>query len=115
MEKIKLKDGKTYNIEAGAVSNQVTMVVSSLEEMTTRISTMTAENLEIYQILNDADMVCSVYENKVVDHFEGKAIKGTENYRVIFYMVDIDMVAKRLKALEDTTDMLVLDSLGMGV
>lgn len=109
MEKIRLVNGNTYNIEDGAMENLFSMFFASLSEPIPVIEDFTEENLAAVEFMVD-DVVCGKYENKHLHHTSGYEVMetaedGTETsagWRVVFVLADVDMVAKRLAALEES-------------
>lgn len=96
MEKIKLKDGTEIEIMNGATENCITVNCSTLEEVGVIADQLTDENLEKYKILNSAGLECATIENKHLESITIYPDKGQTQ----FNLADVDMVAKRLEALE---------------
>ena len=97
-EKIVLNDGTVYPIENGASENQVQVVLQSVDEFPEVFNKFTEDNLESYQIQNAEGLTCSTRKNKylanaVVEQRESDVI-------VTFRLADVDMVEKRLDAIE---------------
>lgn len=101
MEKIKLKDGTEISIVNGATQNCITAKCSNLKEVEEVADKLTDENLEEYKILNSVGLECSTLENKHLNSITIYPDKGQAQ----FHLVDVDMVAKRLEALETGQEM----------
>lgn len=97
---MKLKDGTEIEIINGAVENCITVECSTLEEVGAIADQITDENLEEYKILNSAGLECATIENK---HLESIIIYPDRG-QAQFNLADVDMVAKRLEALEATQE-----------
>lgn len=100
MEKVVLKDGTEVVIINGATEGCITVKASTQEEIAEIIDKLTEENLEEYKILNSAGLECATIENKYVESYTVYPSKG----QVQFNLTDVDMVAKRLEALEVTQE-----------
>lgn len=100
MEKMKLKDGTEIEIINGASENYITAECSALKEVETIADKLTDENLEEYKILNSSGLECRNLENKHLNSFTVYPDKK----QVQFHLTDVDMVAKRLEALETTQE-----------
>lgn len=100
MEKVVLKDGTEIEIVNGATENCITMEYSTLEEVGAIADKLTDENLEEYKILNSTGLECATIENK---HLESIIIYPDRG-RAQFNLSDVDMVVKRLEALEATQE-----------
>lgn len=100
MEKMKLKDGTEIEIMNGAIENYITVVCNNMEEVGEIADNLTDENLEEYKILNSSGLECCTLENK---HLESIIIYPDKGYAQ-FNLTDVDMVAKRLEALETTQE-----------
>lgn len=106
MEKIKLKDSTEIEI-IGATSTSISIKASTSQMFTDAYAKLNESNLEQYTIVNELNEVLAVYNDKVI-----KSAK-LEDGVAIFDLKDVDIVAKRIKALEDTVDTLVMESLGV--
>lgn len=108
-EKIILKDGSAIDIQSGASSYLFTSIVSTLSEFENIFARLTEYNLEEYKLLNADGMVCAIEKNR---RCKSSNISTCETgYCVVFNLEDVDMIEKRLAALEETADFLVEDSL----
>lgn len=101
MEKLALKNETEIEIINGATENCITVKCSTLEEVGAIADQLTDENLEQYKILNSAGLECATIENK---HLESIIIYPDKG-QVQFNLADVDMVAKRLEALETGQEM----------
>lgn len=100
MEKVVLKDGTEIEIMNGAVENCITVECGTLEDVGAIADKLTDENLEEYKILNFSGLECCTLENK---HLESIIIYPDKG-QVQFNLADVDMIAKRLEALETTQE-----------
>ena len=109
MEKIKLNDGTTIEIQGGCSEFSVSMIAESVDEM---VAHFTDENLERYEILTGSDAVCAIYVKKHMKKFSAVAAEEG-GYLITITLEDIDETAERLASLEETVDTLVMESLGL--
>lgn len=100
MEKVVLKDETEIEIINGAVENCITVNYSTLEDVGAIANQFTDENLKEYKILNSSGLECCTLENKHLNSFTVCPDKG----QVQFHLTDVDMVVKRLEALEATQE-----------
>lgn len=105
MEKIKLKNKMTLNIENGSTEHSIAVVVSNVSEITPYIEALTKENLERFEILNDNDLVTAVLSSKYLSSFSGVPVGDAGNYKITFYFENVDMIAERLAELEATQEL----------
>ncbi|WP_312372056.1 hypothetical protein [Lachnoclostridium sp.] len=98
MEQIRLKDGTVHNILTAA-PNFISMEISP-DEFASTYSTLTEDNLSMYQILTEDGSVCGIYTNKYV--FEATIRDGIAT----FVLSDVDTTSKRIKDLEESNAML---------
>ena len=97
-EKIVLKDGTVLEIENGASENLVQIPIQSLDDFKGLFQKFTEDNLEKYSIQNAAGLTCATLENK---YLQEAGVKQRENdYIVSLRLADVDMVEKRLAAIE---------------
>lgn len=97
-EKIVLNDGTVYQIENGASENQVQVILQGVDKFPEVFNKFTEDNLESYKIQNSEGLTCTTRKNKymanaVVEQRESDVI-------VTFRLADVDMVEKRLDAIE---------------
>ena len=100
MEKIKLANGTELEIMNGATIGAVTMPYETFGDVVSLTEQMTEENLSEYSILNDAGLTCTTQHDKYVSAIHIIPADKT----VTFTLSDVDMVAKRLDALEQTQE-----------
>lgn len=97
-EKIVLKDGTVLAIENGACENCIQMTIQDLDELKGLDAKFTDENLESYTIQNAAGLTCATHENK---HLVSELVEHVKDgIKISFNLADVDMVEKRLNALE---------------
>lgn len=97
-EKIVLKDGTVYPIENGASENQVQVVLQSVDEFPGVFNKFTEANLESFQIKNAEGLTCTTRTNKYLT--DAVVEEREEDVLVTFRLADVDMVEKRLAAIE---------------
>ena len=100
MEKLILKDKTEITIN-GMTANTVT-VAGTVDDIDDLYKKLTEDNLEEFKLANTAGSVMATFTNKRVASvsFDGSVI--TVN------LADVDMVAKKIKALQDTVDQLTV-------
>ncbi len=97
-EKIVLKDGAEIEIENGAVENCIQVMIPDLDGLKDLFGKLSEANLESYKIKNADGLTCATYENKYV---KNALVEQKEDGTLVsFNLVDVDMVSKRLEALE---------------
>lgn len=102
-EKIVLKDGTEIEIENGAVENGIQVTLPDLDGFKSLYGKFSEANLESYEILNAVGLTCATYENK---HVKNALVEQKENgFQISFNLADVDMVSKRLDALEASQDL----------
>ncbi len=104
MEKIRLSNGNTYEIEGGASEFYFTMMFGTLEEIIPVILDFTEENMSSVEFLVETDQVCGEYKNKYLDRAEIIPQKDG-SYRVGFVVANVDMVEKRLLNIESSQEL----------
>lgn len=87
MEKIRLKNGNTYEIEGGATEHSCIMTFDSMIKAAPVIEDFTAENMETVEFLTEAGEVCGVYENKELINAE--VFEKDGKHHVVFNMQDV--------------------------
>ena len=100
MEKIKLKDGTELEILGGATSNSVSVQYEQLADLDSCVNALTEENLEEFSILSESGEVCTTMTNKYLSNIS----INPEDKVATFYLANVDMIAKRLAALEATQE-----------
>lgn len=97
-EKIVLKDRTEIEIENGAVENCIKVVLPDLDGFKELHGKFSEANLENYTIQNAAGLTCAIYEKK---YLVNALVEQKENgFLVSVNLADVDMVSKRLDALE---------------
>ncbi|HCL01857.1 MAG TPA: hypothetical protein DHW61_05480 [Lachnoclostridium phytofermentans] len=106
MEYIKLKDGTIIAI-IGATSNSFTIIANTSQDFKDTYDNLKAKNLEEYSIVNE--------EGEALAFFKDKEVKSArlEGDIATFDLKDVDITTKRIKALEETVDTLVIETLGV--
>lgn len=97
-EKIVLADDTEIEIENGAVENCVQVVLPDLDGFKELHSKFTETNLESYSIKNADGLTCANLGNKFLKNAVVECAE--EGFLVSFNLADVDMVNKRLDALE---------------
>lgn len=97
-EKIVLADGTVIEIENGAVQNCVQVVIPNLDGFKELHGKFTETNLENYKIQNADGLTCATLENKYLKNAIVEQVK--DGFLISFNLADVDMVEKRLDALE---------------
>lgn len=106
MENIKLKDGTLIEI-IGATSNSVTTNAATSLEFKETYDKLTPANLRSYSIVNEAGEELAFFVDKEVK------TARLEGNIATFDLRDVDLTSKRIAALEETVDTLVMESLGV--
>lgn len=114
-DKIILKDNTSLEINQSSGTDEFIMNFSNLTEFMEILTMLTASNLESYQVQNQDGLTVARPENKECLH-TGIDLTWDKNDTIInvkatFSISDVDMISKRLEALEETTDALVMESL----
>ena len=97
-EKIVMADGTAIEIENGAVQNCVQVVIPNLDGFKELHGKFTETNLENYKIQNADGLTCATLENKYLKNTIVEQVK--DGFLISFNLADVDMVEKRLDALE---------------
>ena len=99
MEQIKLKDGTLIEI-IGATSNSFTINVATSQDFKDTYDMLTASNLEEYCIVNEAEEELAFFRDKEVKsaRLEGEI--------ATFDLKDVDITTKRIRALEESNNVL---------
>ena len=101
MEKIKLNDGTTIEIESGSSEFKIATISNSVDEV---IANFTDENLERFEILNESGEICAVYTQK---HMKKLGAELTEEgYLITISLGDVD-IYDRVATLEKTLNALL--------
>lgn len=97
-EKIVLKDGTEIEIENGAVENCIQVALPDLDGFKGLYGKFSEANLESYTIQNAAGLTCAIYGNKYIKN--ALVEERGNGFLVSVNLADVDMVSKRLDALE---------------
>lgn len=99
MGKIVLKDNTEFGIAQGAIENKIAVVITNIEEFAGVYDAFTEENLETFSILNDSGVISRTFKDKYV--IGGANVVPVDGgYNVVFELGNVDLVQKRLKAIE---------------
>lgn len=98
MEKILLKDGTELEICNGATENTLTMELTEENSVEKLVAVMSEENLEEFKILTESGEECTTIKDKYVKTYT----VNTEEKTVKFNLANVDIMTKRLVALEET-------------
>lgn len=119
MDKYILKDGSAIEIDESNNTASFTKIFATPEEYLSTLQLLKKSNLEQYQQQNYAGLVCANPKNKeCVSHFvetKWDADGNITEFRVTFYITDVDMIRERLTSAEETLDVLMADYLGLEV
>ena len=105
MEKIKLYNGTTLDIQPGATEYTIQTVAASIDEV---VNLFTDENLERYEILAEDGTTCAIYTKKYLKTLSAK--KEEEGYLVTIVLADVDALQARVEELESTVQELTRQS-----
>lgn len=108
MEKIKLNDGTIIDIQSGCTEYEVSVIAESVDDT---VAHFTDSNLERYEIITEDNSVCAIYSKKHMKKFSATATDG--GYLITLSLIDVDEMYERLASLEETVDVLVMESLGV--
>ena len=103
MQKIKLVDGTTYDIEDGAEIGNVNLPIGSTAQIPEIINSLTDANLAELDFLTAEGEVCGIYLNQHLDH----AI--VVDTRLVLCFRELDITTQRL----DELDAAVVELAGM--
>lgn len=98
MEKVVLKNGTEIEILNGATENSFSVLCCTNEEVTEIVNKLTEENMSEYKILAEDGTECTTLADKYVKSYT----VNTEENTVTFKLANVDMVLKRVTALEET-------------
>lgn len=97
MEKMKLKNGTTYEI-CYAVEYEVRIPVANKAEYDLAFDSMTEDNLSKYEILSEGDLSCATYTNKKVKDATFSYVE--DGCVATFNLIDVNQTTKRLSNAE---------------
>lgn len=101
MEKIKLQDGTELAILGGATSSSVAVMFEEMADLEIYRNSMTEDNLSKVEVLNSSGLVCATLSNKYLSQIK----INTKSNVATFVLADVDMIEKRLEALEQTQEL----------
>lgn len=112
MDKIILKDSTTFEIKEGACTGAITAITADFATLGTLASALTAPgNLDTVKFATD-DAVTGTYDAMTMDAPLFKAVDTVGGVVQATFGIRVKTATEiRLDALEDTTDLLVMDSL----
>ena len=115
--KLLLKDGTAIILEAGSCLGQMEAAYEGREALMTDWEKMTKENLSRVQIKN-GDTVTGTYEHLILGD-PVLVVRGKENGTLIASWgirerTELEKLADRVGAVEETTDVLTMDALTGG-
>lgn len=117
MDKYILKDGSVIEIEEGSSTASFTKKFETQEDYISTLKLLNKLNMEKYQIQNSSGFVGANPENKeCLSHTvktEWDKDGNITQWMVTFNITDVDMVNERLTSLEETTDILTANALGV--
>lgn len=117
MDKYILKDGSIIEFEEGSNTNSFTKKFKTQEEYISTLKLLKKANLEKYQIQNSSGLVGANPENKECLSHNVETVWDSEGniiqWIVSFNITDVDMINERISSLEDTTDILTANALGV--
>ncbi len=103
MEKLRFVNKEELTIEGGMTVNSFT-VLQAGADLNALETLLTEENMARIEVINEGGMTCAVLENrKLADEtarYNVAKIKGTENYRILVQMEQVDILSKKLTTLE---------------
>ena len=95
MEKIKLNDGTTLDIQGGSAEYAISLVAESVDAT---VALFTDANLEKYEILTEKNDVCAIYSKKHLKNFKAEVVE--DGYLITVTLVDRDELYERVAQLE---------------
>lgn len=117
MDKYILKDGSIIEFEEGSSAYSFTKKFYTQEEYILTVKLLSKANLEKYQIQTASGLIGANPENKECVSHKVKTIWDSDGniiqWIVTFDITDVDMVNERLSSLEETTDILTANALGV--
>jgi hypothetical protein len=117
MDKYILKDGSVIEFEEGSSTFSFTKRLETQEEYISTLKQLNKSNLEKYQIQSASGLVGANPENKECISHKVKTIWDSDGnitqWIVTFEITDVDMINERLSSLEETTDILTANALGV--
>lgn len=106
MNKIQLTDQTEFQIKDTSTEFEIVVILNSVDEVPNTYKSFNDENLTEYKILNDSDLLSSVYVNKKLSSVSN--IIATENgIEMTVKLANVDSTELRIKALENKIDELI--------
>ena len=87
MEKIRLANGNTYEIEGGASEHNCSMFFADLADAVVVIKDFTKENLAKVEFLAEGGEVCGTYEGKILGN--AQIVEADGGHRVVMNISDV--------------------------
>ena len=106
MKKIILNNKKEIEV-LNANSYCFSVKATEITDVLQMFNDLTEENLETVTIKED-DTISEIFTNKC------RSRVNYDGATAIFYLIDVDVMPKKIKALEDTVDALILSDMGIG-
>lgn len=117
MDKYILKNGTTIELEENSNTFSFTKKFDTHEEYISTVKLLSKANLEKYQIQSGTGLIGANPENKECISHKVKTVWDSDGniiqWIVTFDITDVDMVNERLSSLEETTDILTANALGV--
>ena len=111
-----LKDGTVIELESGASLGAMQVVAIDRAAMLTTWSKLTPENLANMQVKNGDGLVVGNYTDLVLAS-ETSVVGLDGTVRTSYHLrpkTDVELLAERVAAVEETTDILTMDALTGG-
>ena len=106
MNKIKLKNEKTYNISSSSTELEIIINANSIDELKQIYEEFNDYNLSKYEILNDSDMVNAIYINKRLKCIDN-VHEVEDGISITVKLSNIDNTELRIRNLELKIDELI--------
>lgn len=87
MEKIRLSNGNTYEIEGGASEHNCSMFFADVAEAVVVIKDFTKENLEKIEFLTESGEVCGTFKGKILS--SANIVEADGGHRVVMNIEDV--------------------------
>lgn len=105
MKKVILNNGK--EIEVLDINSCSFTIKADISYVLQIFNDLTEESLETVTVKED-DTITEIFTNKC------RSSVNYDGVTAIFYLGDVDITSKKIKALEDTVDALILSDMGIG-
>lgn len=100
MEKIRLKNGKEFNVQNDATESLIAVVTSDLTIIDSYVKEFTKDNLDFVEIIDEDNNVILTFKEKYLYNFDGTPIVDSENYIVCFNLRDVYTIEEKIARLE---------------